>query len=151
MPETEQLTVPEDARRAAVGGRIVEAVKITRRETGVGLAEAKQAVDAYLQQGDTDGARPRAGRVAHGLIPPGAVAALHHGRLVDAIKQTRDSRRIGLKDAKQTVERYLDAHPHVRRRLEQAMAERRPSTARLVGTVILIALALLGAYWIARY
>ena len=42
---------------AAESGNLIEAIKLLRAETGLGLKESKDAVDAYLNQGATQ--RPR--------------------------------------------------------------------------------------------
>ena len=43
-------------------------------------------------------------------LPPAAVAALHEGRKIDAIKIVRQSSRLGLKEAKEAVERFERSH-----------------------------------------
>ena len=49
---------------------------------------------------------------------PEVVSAINEGRVVDAIKKLRASRGIGLKEAKDLVDSYVDAHdiPGYRRR-----------------------------------
>jgi ribosomal protein L7/L12 len=44
-------------------------------------------------------------------LPPEAIAALQHGRLIEAIKIVRDSTGLDLKSAKEAVERYANQHP----------------------------------------
>lgn len=44
-------------------------------------------------------------------IPPAAVAALHEGRKIEAIKRVRQELGVDLKEAKQRVEQYLRAEP----------------------------------------
>jgi hypothetical protein len=76
-------------------------------------------------------------------IPAAAVAALHNGKLIDAVKHTRTATGLGLKDSKEAVERYLDAHPATRQRLSEAS---RPTAAIrfvLVATIFVIAAAVL--------
>jgi ribosomal protein L7/L12 len=41
----------EEVRRLARDGRKIEAIKLHREQTGVGLAEAKADIDAYLESG----------------------------------------------------------------------------------------------------
>ncbi len=43
-------TIPPDAVNALSRGLLIEAVKVTRQATGLGLKEAKDAVEAYLAQ-----------------------------------------------------------------------------------------------------
>lgn len=40
--------LPEEIRHLAESGRKIEAIKLYRAQTGAGLKEAKDAVDAYL-------------------------------------------------------------------------------------------------------
>lgn len=56
-------------------------------------------------------------------IPAEAVAALARGSKIEAIKVVRESRGIGLKEAKEVVEDYIDRHPAVKSRMAQANAE----------------------------
>ena len=42
-----------------------------------------------------------------------AIAKLRQGRVIEAIKITRTSSNLGLKEAKQQVEAYLTAHPEI--------------------------------------
>ena len=46
-------------------------------------------------------------------IPPSAVAALQAGRKIEAIKLVREADGIGLKEAKDAVERYVALHPEL--------------------------------------
>jgi hypothetical protein len=55
-------------------------------------------------------------------IPPQAVAALHEGRKVEAIKLAREALGVDLKEAKQRVEAYLAADPLARASFAQLQA-----------------------------
>lgn len=46
-------------------------------------------------------------------LPADALAALHEGRKIDAIKLLRAQRGIGLKEAKDEVDAYLREHPEL--------------------------------------
>lgn len=113
-----------EAKALLKAGAVVEAVKLTRERTGLGLKEAKDLVDAYLRNGE-----PASGSAAArepgdpDSIPPQAVRMLEKGRLIDAIKETRQAKGIGLKDAKETVERYLDNNQVLRTRFKAASSE----------------------------
>lgn len=48
-------------------------------------------------------------------MPHEVVAALERGRKIEAIKLLRESRGLGLKEAKEAVELYVREHPHLRR------------------------------------
>jgi large subunit ribosomal protein L7/L12 len=39
--------IPEESRRLVAEGRVIEAIKVYREHSGVGLREAKDAIDAY--------------------------------------------------------------------------------------------------------
>ena len=46
-------------------------------------------------------------------LPADALAALHEGRKIDAIKILREQRGLGLKEAKDEVDAYLRDHPEL--------------------------------------
>ncbi len=87
-------------------GQKIEAIKLFREQTGVGLAEAKAAVEA-LERGET-------------LVPPPTrpqsisdeevVTALENGGKIGAIKLYRERTGVGLKEAKDAVEALAARH-----------------------------------------
>lgn len=86
-------------------GQIIEAIRLVRADTGLGLAEAKALVERY-QRGELGAvAQSSAARAtcADGL-PPEAEAALLRGRVIEAIKIVRHVEGIGLKEAKERVD-----------------------------------------------
>jgi ribosomal protein L7/L12 len=150
------MSLPEEAKQAASRGDVVEAVKIAREQTGWSLKEAKDAVDAY-RHGGGDDLGPRAGAGAPGdgwdpqgsvQIPADAVASLYEGKLIDAIKKTRATTGLGLKDAKEAVERYLASHSSTNARFRAAAAEARGGLVRVVQIAFLVALGVLGYLWL---
>ncbi len=52
-------------------------------------------------------------------IPPVAVAALNAGRKIEAIRIVRETQGIGLKEAKELVESYVELHPELRAQIGQ--------------------------------
>ncbi len=48
---SDKVQLPAEAVAAAHRGNLIEAIKLTRAKTGVGLKEAKDAVDAHLGTG----------------------------------------------------------------------------------------------------
>jgi ribosomal protein L7/L12 len=75
-------------------------------------------------------------------IPPlstAAVAALHQGNKIAAIKIVREERNIGLKEAKDAVEEYLRSQPSLQASLAASQNEARRST--LLWLAIIVALA----------
>jgi ribosomal protein L7/L12 len=103
------------ARAAADQGNLVEAIKLVREKTGLGLKEAKEAVEAYLGGSERQVSAPDTG------IPLVAISALQDGKLIDAIRLTRDATRLGLKESKGAVERYLADHPMARDQFREAV------------------------------
>ena len=50
-----------------------------------------------------------------GEMPPEVMAALGRGHKIEAIKLLRESRGLGLKDAKEAVEAHVRKHPELHR------------------------------------
>lgn len=110
---TEDLVARAEAARAhsdpltqisqlARSGEKIEAIKLYREEYGVGLADAKDAVDA-IARGESPASQAQAALPASG--PDKAVRALAaDGELIDAIKLYRELHGVGLKEAKDAVE-----------------------------------------------
>lgn len=132
-----------DVRAAADRGEVVEAIKLLRQHSGLGLREAKDAVESYLRGEEMVPTR------RDESIPVAAISALQDGKLIDAIRHTRDATRLGLKESKEAVERYLAANPMEREQfLAAARRERRPLLtiallAFIVAAAIVVAYTLL--------
>lgn len=77
----------------------IAAIKRLREETGMGLAEAKQALESQLD-GDDGLEPPREGEALRAAIEN----ALARGDKIVAIKLLKDATGIGLKDAKDRIE-----------------------------------------------
>ncbi|MDP3717888.1 MAG: hypothetical protein Q8T13_09020 [Acidobacteriota bacterium] len=135
--------IPPDARAAADRGELIEAIKITRQVSSLGLKEAKEAVDAYLP-----GATPTSIR-GEVQIPLQAVSALHQGSLIDAIKRTREATGLGLKDSKEAVEQYLAKHANTNEQY-RAAARLNRGNSRLFVTGGLIVVAAAIVWWLSR-
>jgi ribosomal protein L7/L12 len=80
----------------------------------------------------------------HDHLPLSVVAALRRGDKIEAIKLLREDRQIGLKEAKEEVERYLQGNPA----LFQQMQAKQAAAAR---TLQLWVLALLGIAILAYF
>lgn len=129
--------LPDAAIAALRDGDVIDAIKIVREQTGLGLAEAKAAVDAYLSAASVHlVAAPGAS------IPLPAIAMLEAGDLIGAIKATRAGTGLGLKDAKLTVEQHLEAHPAIRERFKAAAAIKRSELVRIAIAIGAILVAL---------
>ena len=75
-----------------------------------------------------------------------AVTALYNGSKIKAIRLVRETKGIGLKDAKEIVEQYLSDQPAVRNRLQSIQAE---AGRRLLIWLIVIAMLVIGGYYVA--
>lgn len=86
-------------------GRKIDAVKRLREETGIGLAEAKDAVEALERGGP-----PSAGEPGESSVDAEIVALMEQGRKIDAINAYRGQTGCGLKEAKDAVEALAADH-----------------------------------------
>ena len=77
-----------------------------------------------------------------------AISALHQGNKIDAIKIVREERGIGLKEAKDAVEDYVRRQPALQSAFAAAQAETKRTALRWLA--VLIGLAILGYYFLAR-
>jgi ribosomal protein L7/L12 len=104
----------EAVRRALQDGRKIEAIKRYREQTGLSLREAKDAVDQMEQELFLPGATASSFQYDQGVEsalqtaeePDEAVRrALQEGRKIEAIKRYREQTGLGLRAAKDAVER----------------------------------------------
>ena len=151
MNNTEPLSPA--ALSALQRGDKIEAIKILREQRNLGLKEAKEAVEAYLRSpapprsttfAGMDAAAPAARTSAE--LSPAAVSALERGSKIEAIKLLRANHNIGLKDAKDSVEEYLRAHPSVQRACSAAQAASQKTVLRWLA--LLLALAVVVYYFL---
>ena len=78
---------------------LVEAIKLLREQTGLGLKEAKDLIDAH-----TDARAPVRSEFSPDALPPSAAAALQQGDQVEAIRLLHTETGIELKEARAVVE-----------------------------------------------
>ncbi len=57
------------------------------------------------------------------VLPAAAIAALHRGRKIEAIKIVRNEQRLDLKDSKNLVEAYLRTQPAIQASLSARQSE----------------------------
>ena len=95
--------LPADVLEALAHGQTVEAIKRLRTATGIGLKEAKEAIDRHLAG---QPARPRPSIAAMATLPFTMGAALMKGDRLEAIRLMREQGGLGLKAAKEAVESY---------------------------------------------
>ena len=98
LPIHSNPTLAERVRHLVADGQKIEAIRVLREASGVGLAEAKQAVEAiasseFLEPNDLSG-------VAEGEL----LGLLQAGRKIEAIKLYREQHPCGLREAKDFVE-----------------------------------------------
>jgi large subunit ribosomal protein L7/L12 len=84
-------------------GQKIGAIKVYRQATGVGLAAAKDAVEA-LERGQRPPAN--AGAAAEGDIDDEIAALLARGEKIQAIRVYRNRTGVGLKEAKDAVDAF---------------------------------------------
>ncbi|MBE0626791.1 MAG: ribosomal protein L7/L12 [Burkholderiales bacterium] len=74
-------------------------------------------------------------------IPGEAITALERGSKIDAIKCVRIARGVGLKEAKEIVEQFIDASPSVKSRMNSANAQSAKGGLRWLFLITAIAVA----------
>ena len=90
--------LPDDVRGAMTAGQKIDAIRLLRQQTGLGLAEAKSAVETGLV--------PDSAEIATNFaaLPSEVAAALASGDKIKAIKLLRRTQGMGLKQAKAIVD-----------------------------------------------
>jgi len=136
---TEDPLPSPQAMTAAKAGNIIEAIKLVREETGLGLKEAKELVENSMGAGDYPG-KPS----TDDEIPTGTLIALQRGQLIEAIRSYREHHQVGLKDAKEAVEDYLERNPLARRQFKAAVSRRRRPVVRVFWFLLIAGLAVGG-------
>lgn len=85
-------------------GRKIEAIKLLRERTGIGLAEAKAQIEQLTAEAaDQTPPAERAGLDTPGL-PEDVLSYARAGRTIEAIKVLRERTGVGLKEAKERIE-----------------------------------------------
>ncbi len=92
--------MPPEVLSALQRGQTIQAIKLLRTATGLGLKDAKDAIDAQLS--GKAFTLPSSGSAAP--LPAEVLAALQSGNKIAAIKLLREHTRLGLKEAKNAVE-----------------------------------------------
>jgi ribosomal protein L7/L12 len=153
--------LPPEAAAALARGELVQAIKLLRASTGMGLKDAKDAVEAHAARRESGALPSPAASDNSGkfVFPEAAGAAVARGDFITAIAMLRSANpRLDLKTAKDAVDRYRQSASPARNasqpkvqaqysaRVPTVMAGDRGSHAWLLA-VIVIALAAL-AYWV---
>jgi ribosomal protein L7/L12 len=120
---TQTIHIPTAVHAALQRGEVIEAIRLLHEATGLGLREARDAVEALQRIGGgitsmeiesgAHGAGTHGNQHAHELrLPPEVVTALSQGNVIEAIKRLRTLQPMALRDAKALVERHgLTAKP----------------------------------------
>ncbi len=94
-------------REALARGATIEAIKLLRTATGLGLKEAKDVIDAHAASRPA----PSFGLpIPNRDLPADAIDALTRGSKIEAIRLVREQRGLGLKEAKDAVDAYERTH-----------------------------------------
>ena len=143
MPNA-QTPFSSDVLAALKRGDTLTAIKLLRASTGLGLKEAKQAIDAHLGIHSASASTAVPPRTAQpGTLPQSVVAAMQSGNTIEAIKLLREQTGLGLKDAKDAVDAEQIGKPTL------APGEVAGSNGG-VWWIIAIALVAGGAYYFVR-
>ncbi len=132
MAEPDKPQLPSDVESALQRGDFIGAIKLLRGATGIGLQDARSAIDRMrrrapvaggavgssrtMQQGLEHGSQPRPAAAMHQAsftsqaLPPLVVDAIHGGRTIEAIRLMREHSGLGLKESKDAVDRYAEQH-----------------------------------------
>ncbi len=141
-----KIQVPAEAIAAWDRGEKIEAIRLVREHTGLGLKESMHA----LESGAYSVVQALATR-SH-VLPTQARAAGGRGDVIQAIKLTRKATGLGLKEAKELVEQSIQANQQVKStpaatlgqaRLAPGEVPRSGSSASLVAALLAIAVAVL--------
>jgi ribosomal protein L7/L12 len=128
-PSTTAAEPDEQVRALLAEGKKIEAIKQYREQTGVGLAEAKAAVES-LARGES-----LAARTLDPALEDKIVLLLQKGAVIPAVKAYRTAHNCQLKEAKDAID---------------AIGERHGIKAtKGLGCVVAVALAVLGAAGLA--
>ncbi len=148
MDDKNGFTLPAEVLQAIERGDLIQAIKRLREATGLGLKEAKDAVEAHRRGDAVELPSPE---------PVGAAAGMHDvqralqaGNKIEAIRLLRELTGSGLKEAKDQVEAMERVMPRSAANVATDLAPgevRRSSGAWWI--VLVVALAG-GAYWFLR-
>lgn len=97
-----------------IAGNRINAIKLYRQRTGVGLKEAKDAIDRMMVE--MKATRPtRSYQRGEGYVDPAELQRLISiGKKIQAIKYYRETTGVGLKEAKDAVDALsAQMHPHI--------------------------------------
>jgi ribosomal protein L7/L12 len=102
---TTPYRLSQDVLEAISRGEKIMAIKLLREQTGLGLKEAKDLVEWHMARAVQSVTSTPARVPYSGGLPAGVQEALAAGNKIEAIKRFREQTGVGLKEAKDAVER----------------------------------------------
>ena len=139
-PHPSLAPLPPDVLEALDQGNTIEAIKRLRTATGLGLKEAKEAIDAHFAGRP---AQPRPSIAAMATLPFAVMAALRKGDRLEAIRLMREKGGLGLKEAKEAVEAFARQQSAADRDRAPGEVPRRSGAGWVILILVLVAVALL--------
>lgn len=137
--------LPPDVRAALDASNKIEAIRLLRAHTGMGLHDAKAAVEAGSLP-----AKPLPRPALPDQLPVEAIAALRSGSKIEAIKIVRTAFGIDLKDAKTIVDAAVKSGRPLGSNLKRVLAPGVVSSDRFGPGIVLIVVVLAAvAVWLA--
>ncbi|GJM08281.1 MAG: hypothetical protein DHS20C11_05570 [Lysobacteraceae bacterium] len=138
--------IPPEAAEQLAQGRKIAAIKTVREKLGLGLKQAKDLVEAYERGHPVAESVQASSQQEQVEMPGAAIKALRKGRMVDAVKHVRKRSTLGLKDAKDRVDRYLESNPKLNDDYQAAVSEGRHQLVGKLVTLLVIVGAIVYAY-----
>jgi ribosomal protein L7/L12 len=151
--------LPPEAAAALARGELIQAIKLLRASTGLGLKDAKDAVEAYAAQRKPGPSQSTPGASNRFVFPEAATAAIERGDFITAIAMLRSANpQLDLKTAKEAVDHFRRGMPASRNasqpkvqaqysaRVPTVMAGDRGSHVWLLGVIVVALVAL--AWWL---
>ena len=136
--------LPPEVLAALQRGSTIEAIKLLRKSTGLGLKEAKDVIDSHAK--GTSVERPSIASLA-AVLPMVIAAALRGGDKNEAIRVVREKTGLGMKEANEAVVSIQNKPHDPVTDLSPGEVPRSSSRAWIVILVVLLAVV---AYYIFR-
>jgi ribosomal protein L7/L12 len=133
--------LPQEVLQALARGQQIEAIRLLREASGLGLKDAKDAVDAHLRG---ESVMLPSADVVTDTAPQDVIEALRRGNKIDAVRRMRAHTGLGLKEAKERVDVLQAQHGLT------GLAPGEVRRGRGWWWVIAVMLAGAVAYWLAQ-
>jgi ribosomal protein L7/L12 len=151
MEDSDPANISQEAIDLAKQGRKIAAIKLIREQNGLGLAQAKDAIETYLRTQTREQAPVRSIPGAQIDIPRPAIAALENGHFIEAVRHTRLADDPGLKESKKLVEAFLAKHPSTQSKFLSMQSETMKSrVAKCLFVVTMLGLVAVAVSYVFR-